>query len=413
MYPVTLCSSRNAGFATKIGKQQAKDEQAKDHINWLAKEEIRKRVEALERIGRSFGSELDNEFVQFNAHVRQLLRTCFPGSRFSTLERECIPECVPLNECVLAITWEYVNCPLESWIHPVLQTFEPLANLLPRASAYQAKYQDVRDPFLIDSQNANDLGQNQLIAQSLICLRNCFEVVRVQSAYSPAFILHAWCSNSGCEIDCVAQLEASLDLFVSELSRVFFKKENMRNKDPWWLSAFYSFCIQSYVKKALLEVKMMQHCKEALTVREYLKEPVSLFIASSGSYDPLSGVASRGSDDEAEARSLNEYLVAEVAVSRHQWAAEGVTSSADYLRQLFANPADVQQTPIYVPLPMGEGHSEEEENNEKYCLCQGVAQGDIVACHNHTCPYEWFHWSCVGLRSEPVGIWYCPVCLRI
>ncbi|KAI0842865.1 inhibitor of growth proteins N-terminal histone-binding-domain-containing protein [Hypoxylon sp. FL0890] len=60
----------------------------------------------------------------------------------------------------------------------------------------------------------------------------------------------------------------------------------------------------------------------------------------------------------------------------------------------------------------GSGVSDEEEDEEgkKYCLCQHVSYGDMVACDNPACPYEWFHWSCVGLKSEPEGRWYCPSC---
>lgn len=45
-----------------------------------------------------------------------------------------------------------------------------------------------------------------------------------------------------------------LTLYSRELSRVFFKKENLNSRRPWWLSAFYSFCIQSYVRRALIEL---------------------------------------------------------------------------------------------------------------------------------------------------------------
>ncbi|KAF1730238.1 Chromatin modification-related protein YNG2 [Beauveria bassiana] len=60
-----------------------------------------------------------------------------------------------------------------------------------------------------------------------------------------------------------------------------------------------------------------------------------------------------------------------------------------------------------------EDDEEEEEeggDDKKYCLCHNVSYGDMVACDNDNCPYEWFHWSCVGLKSEPNGTWYCPVC---
>ncbi|KKA26118.1 hypothetical protein TD95_004699 [Thielaviopsis punctulata] len=56
------------------------------------------------------------------------------------------------------------------------------------------------------------------------------------------------------------------------------------------------------------------------------------------------------------------------------------------------------------------GDYDESGDNKKYCLCQKVSFGDMVACDNDDCPYEWFHWSCVGLESEPNGTWYCPVC---
>ncbi|KAH8905031.1 hypothetical protein BR93DRAFT_969857 [Coniochaeta sp. PMI_546] len=53
---------------------------------------------------------------------------------------------------------------------------------------------------------------------------------------------------------------------------------------------------------------------------------------------------------------------------------------------------------------------DEAGDDKKYCLCQNVSFGDMVACDNADCPFEWFHWDCVGLKSEPNGTWYCPVC---
>lgn len=56
---------------------------------------------------------------------------------------------------------------------------------------------------------------------------------------------------------------------------------------------------------------------------------------------------------------------------------------------------------------------DEGSDDKKYCLCQKVSFGDMIACDNDECPYEWFHWACVGLKSEPVGgTWYCPVCTQ-
>lgn len=53
---------------------------------------------------------------------------------------------------------------------------------------------------------------------------------------------------------------------------------------------------------------------------------------------------------------------------------------------------------------------DEAGDDRKYCSCQNVSFGNMVACDNDRCPYEWFHWGCVGLKSEPNGTWYCPEC---
>lgn len=65
----------------------------------------------------------------------------------------------------------------------------------------------------------------------------------------------------------------------------------------------------------------------------------------------------------------------------------------------------------------GDMHIDEEEEDEGnedtkvYCTCRTVSHGDMVACDNDDCKFEWFHWKCVGLTREPVGKWYCPDCL--
>lgn len=58
---------------------------------------------------------------------------------------------------------------------------------------------------------------------------------------------------------------------------------------------------------------------------------------------------------------------------------------------------------------------DEDEGNEDtrvYCTCRTVSHGDMVACDNDSCPYEWFHWKCVGLSREPVGTWFCDECRK-
>lgn len=56
---------------------------------------------------------------------------------------------------------------------------------------------------------------------------------------------------------------------------------------------------------------------------------------------------------------------------------------------------------------------EEDEGGGEtvYCFCQQVSYGEMIACDNAaSCPYEWFHYGCVGLTEPPNGTWYCPDC---
>ncbi|KAK0706663.1 hypothetical protein B0T26DRAFT_680315 [Lasiosphaeria miniovina] len=50
----------------------------------------------------------------------------------------------------------------------------------------------------------------------------------------------------------------------------------------------------------------------------------------------------------------------------------------------------------------------------RYCYCNGVSYGEMVACDGEGCPREWFHLECVGLKVAPKlnAKWYCEDCKR-
>jgi len=281
------------------------------------------RDSGLERLGHSADYASGHDEFHLNAHLQPLFTTCFPGSRFSPLVGQSPSASVPLNECILATAWDIMHCPKFALILPGSQTLNSLVSLLPRAAKYQEEYQE-----------------DQLIAQSLICLRTCLETMRVKASPAwPELSIHNRCRPSKCVIECVAQLEANITIYLEELSRVFFKKVNMRKKHLWWLSAFYSFCIQSYVKKCLMELEIEVPDKEGLASEEYLKLPVSLFIASSGTFDPLMDDSTRpevgGGEVGIEGQVPNYYTEARIAVGQNKWVTDGISGSADYLRNLF------------------------------------------------------------------------------
>lgn len=50
-----------------------------------------------------------------------------------------------------------------------------------------------------------------------------------------------------------------------------------------------------------------------------------------------------------------------------------------------------------------------QPHQEVYCFCRQPAFGKMVACDNPDCPYEWFHYGCIGLTEDPDANekWFC------
>lgn len=151
---------------------------------------------------------------------------------------------------------------------------------------------------------------------------------------------HENCNSFLCEIECISSLNMHLKLYLTELSRVFFKKANIRNKHPWWLSTFYSFCIQSIVRKALMRLTTASDRGATngmhLPAKHYLYLPVRLFIASSAAYDIqnlyLEGKSKPGGEGIP---SAEDYREARRAVGQTAWASNGISGCFDYLKKLF------------------------------------------------------------------------------
>lgn len=53
----------------------------------------------------------------------------------------------------------------------------------------------------------------------------------------------------------------------------------------------------------------------------------------------------------------------------------------------------------------------DEQDDRAYCYCSQPSYGEMVGCENSECPREWFHISCLGLKTVPSEEkWYCPEC---
>lgn len=87
--------------------------------------------------------------------------------------------------------------------------------------------------------------------------------------------------------------------------------------------------------------------------------------------------------------------------------AEPTQSRTRPTRSTDTGPAKRNKKPfVQAPIPsdeesIHEGDDEDEEGEPRYCYCNEISFGEMVACDNDACPREWFHLSCVGMTKPP------------
>jgi len=61
----------------------------------------------------------------------------------------------------------------------------------------------------------------------------------------------------------------------------------------------------------------------------------------------------------------------------------------------------------------GEGEEGDDgDDKELYCFCQKLSYGEMIACDNPDCPYQWFHLPCVNLKQPLPERWFCAECTK-
>ncbi|KIO30203.1 hypothetical protein M407DRAFT_224964 [Tulasnella calospora MUT 4182] len=64
---------------------------------------------------------------------------------------------------------------------------------------------------------------------------------------------------------------------------------------------------------------------------------------------------------------------------------------------------------------VGEDHDDADdptdpEDKQLYCFCRKLSYGEMIACDNDNCHYQWFHLPCVGIKPPLPEKWYCSEC---
>ncbi|KAI9056665.1 hypothetical protein FKP32DRAFT_1598936 [Trametes sanguinea] len=106
--------------------------------------------------------------------------------------------------------------------------------------------------------------------------------------------------------------------------------------------------------------------------------------------------------------------------SRRQTTEPATAASAPVSVVADAPPAEQAQAPLTLripaqnlPTPIVVDEMPPDPNEPRYCFCNQVSFGDMIACDNPTCAREWFHIGCVGLTKIPKGNWYCRECVKL
>jgi hypothetical protein len=148
---------------------------------------------------------------------------------------------------------------------------------------------------------------------------------------------HLPCKRDLCKVVCISDIHRNLNLYLDELSRVLFLKENLYHK-AWWLSVFYSFCIQALVRKILIQLAperiiflSVTFASTTLEIKQYLYIAIRLFTAMSGTHDPLM----RDYSSNSLVLSIEEdhFKLAQLSVKQSEWRKSGIDSSAEYLKR--------------------------------------------------------------------------------
>ncbi|PAA82877.1 hypothetical protein BOX15_Mlig015258g3, partial [Macrostomum lignano] len=140
-----------------------------------------------------------------------------------------------------------------------------------------------------------------------------------------------------------------------------------------------------------------------------------------------SAAAAAAASDKDEAASSNASSSSRDLLTSVGGGAAAATATAATSSKRRRVRQQQQQTPASAPKKRQQQQSQQKasksqqqqqqggstnEESRRYCICNKVSFGEMIACDNARCAIEWFHFRCVKLTSEPKGKWYCPDCRK-
>lgn len=155
--------------------------------------------------------------------------------------------------------------------------------------------------------------------------------------------MHKACGTGpedGCRFKCFADLQNQIDKYAIELSRVFFRKRSLQSDRRWWLSVFYSLCIQTSVRQTLSMVQAEVNVRltaDPYIWSQYCYTALNMFDAASAGWDPIS--SDHGSSHLLSGSALNQILARHIAIARktilENFIGDQQHNSFEFLKSLF------------------------------------------------------------------------------
>lgn len=157
---------------------------------------------------------------------------------------------VPYDDLIAKIVWELEDSPEAAKLTGV-GAVEDLVALLEAACICEV--QSVHDDRII-----------RLVLSSMNCLLRCLEALRLSTYGLLAANAHAHCAQAGgCLSPALRGLRRDTLKYVEALTMALFHKD--RTKHSNWLLAFYSLCVQSHVRCALMSLEERLRSPELLS----------------------------------------------------------------------------------------------------------------------------------------------------
>ncbi|KAK2602864.1 hypothetical protein N8I77_009366 [Diaporthe amygdali] len=229
------------------------------------------------------------------------------------------------RKCIIQIFWELTDSP---------STLQKL-KLGTKAQ--------LRELLVASSQFAAEVGDDKLIIISLASLQHCLEIWRLHINGLLYHGMHKACGTGpedGCRFKCFADLQNQIDKYAIELSRVFFRKRSLQSDRRWWLSVFYSLCIQASVRQTLSMVQAEVNVRltaDPYIWSQYCYIALNMFDAASAGWDPIT--SDQGTGHLLSGSALNQKLARHIAIARktilENFIGDLQHNSFEFLKNLF------------------------------------------------------------------------------